>query len=72
VREKLIIFPYGQYVVGIYVSLAFRRFSQVRGRCWVLRLPNMTVGIAAIEAVGDVVVNSESERGEARRRTDEG
>ena len=23
VREKLIIFPYGQYIVGIYVSLAF-------------------------------------------------
>jgi len=23
VREKLTIFPYGQYIVGIYVSLAF-------------------------------------------------
>ena len=33
-REKFIIFPYGQYTVGIYVSLAFRSFTQVRGRCW--------------------------------------
>jgi len=23
-HEKLIIFPYGQYIVGIYVSLAFK------------------------------------------------
>jgi len=44
-REKLIMFPYGQYIVGIYVSLAFRRYSQIRGRCWVLRdiCKNVTV-----------------------------
>jgi len=30
VREKLIIFPYGQYIAGIYVSLAFRRSTEVR------------------------------------------
>jgi len=35
--EKLTIFPYGQYIVGIYVSLAFRGYSQVRNRCCVLR-----------------------------------
>jgi len=34
VREKLTVFLYGQDIVGIYVSLAFRRYSQVRGRCW--------------------------------------
>jgi len=34
-REKLTIFPYGLYIVGIYNSLAFQRFSQDRGRCWV-------------------------------------
>jgi len=35
VREKLTVFPYAQYIIGIYVSLAFQRFSQVRDRCWV-------------------------------------
>jgi len=34
VCEKLTIFPYGQYIVGICVSLAFQRCTQVRGRCW--------------------------------------
>ena len=29
VREKLTVFPYGQDVTGIYVSLAFRRYHQV-------------------------------------------
>jgi len=29
-REKLWIFPYGQYIIGIYVSLAFWRYSQVQ------------------------------------------
>jgi len=28
VLEKLTVFPYGQGIVGIYVSLAFRRYSQ--------------------------------------------
>jgi len=45
VHEKLIIFPYVQYIVGIYISLAFRRCTEVRGRCWVLRAigKNVTV-----------------------------
>ena len=45
VREKLIIFPYGQYIIGIYVSLAFRGCTQVRGLCWGLRAigENVTV-----------------------------
>jgi len=37
VREKLRIFPYWQYVVKIYISLAFQRYSQVWGRCWFTR-----------------------------------
>jgi len=32
VCEKLRIFPYGQYIVGIYVSLAFWQYSQVQDR----------------------------------------
>jgi len=32
-REKLTIFPYAQYTVGIGGSLAFRRYSQVLFRC---------------------------------------
>jgi len=28
-REKLRIFPYGQYIVGIYVSLGFQNYTQV-------------------------------------------
>ena len=36
-HEKLIIFLYGQCIVGIYISLAFRRCTQVLGRCWGLR-----------------------------------
>jgi len=32
VHEKLAIFPCGQYIVGIYVLLAFRRYSQVQDR----------------------------------------
>ena len=35
--EKLIIFAYGQYILGIYVSLAFQRCTQVQGRSWVFR-----------------------------------
>jgi len=27
VREKLTVFPYGQYIVRIYVSLAFQGYS---------------------------------------------
>jgi len=34
VREKLTVFSYGQDIVGISVSLAFQRYSQVRGRRW--------------------------------------
>jgi len=30
--EKLTLFPYRQYIVGIYVSLAFWRYSQVQDR----------------------------------------
>jgi len=30
VCEKLTIFPYGQYIIGIYVSLAFWWYSQVQ------------------------------------------
>jgi len=30
-------FPYGQYIVRIYVLLAFRKYSRVPGRCWSLR-----------------------------------
>jgi len=37
VGEKVIIFPYGQYIIGIYISLVFQRYSQVRGQCWGLR-----------------------------------
>jgi len=37
VHEKLTVFPYSQDIVGIYISLAFRRYSQVRGQCWCLR-----------------------------------
>jgi len=33
VREKLIVFLYGQDIVGIYVLLAFRRYSEIRGGC---------------------------------------
>jgi len=36
VREKLMIFPYGQYIVGIYVSLTFWLCSQVQDRSGVL------------------------------------
>jgi len=32
-HEKLTVFPYAQYMIRIYVSLAFQRYSQVRGRC---------------------------------------
>jgi len=32
VREKLRIFPYGQHIVGIHVSLAFWRYSHVQDR----------------------------------------
>jgi len=35
--EKLTIFSYGQAVIGIYVSLAFRRYRQVQDRSGVLR-----------------------------------
>jgi len=31
-REKLRIFPFGQYIVGNVVFLAFRRHSQVQNR----------------------------------------
>jgi len=34
VNGRSLIFPYGQNIVEIYVSLAFRRCTQVRGRCW--------------------------------------
>jgi len=34
-REKLTVFPYVQYIIRIYFLLAFWRYSQVRGRCWV-------------------------------------
>jgi len=34
-HEKLRIFPYGQYSIGICISLAFQRYTQVQGRCWV-------------------------------------
>jgi len=34
VHQKLIVFPYAQYIVGICISLAFQRYSQVRDRCW--------------------------------------
>jgi len=37
VREKLTIFPYELYIVGNDGSLAFRRYSQARGRRWGLR-----------------------------------
>jgi len=45
VCEKLIIFPYGQNTVGIYVSLAFRSYSQVQDRSGVLEemYKNVTV-----------------------------
>ena len=35
VREKLTVrvFSYVQYIVGMYVSLDFRRYSQVSDRC---------------------------------------
>jgi len=32
VCEKLTIFPYGQYIIGIYVSLAFGWYSEFQGR----------------------------------------
>jgi len=37
VREKLTVFLYRLCTVGIYVSLAFQRCTQVRGRCRGLR-----------------------------------
>ena len=37
VCEKFTVFPYGQYIVGIYVALAFQRCIQVQGRCWGFR-----------------------------------
>jgi len=37
VSEKLTVFPYGQYIVGIDSSLAYWGYSQVRGRWWGLR-----------------------------------
>jgi len=37
VREKLTIFPYAEYIIGIGSSLAFQTYSQVRGQCWGLR-----------------------------------
>ena len=36
-RQKLTIFPYGQYIIGIDGSLAFQIYRQVRGRCWGLQ-----------------------------------
>ena len=36
--ENLIIFPYAQYIMGIYVSLAFQKCTQFRGQCWGLRV----------------------------------
>jgi len=47
----MIIFPHGQYIVGIYVSLAFWRYTQVRGRCWGLRAidKNVTVDIRKLD-----------------------
>jgi len=46
-HEKLTVVLYGQDIVGIYISLAFRRYSQVRGQCWDLRAicKNVTVDI---------------------------
>jgi len=38
VRERLRIFPYAQYIIGIYVSLAFQKCAQVQRRCWGLRV----------------------------------
>jgi len=35
--EKLTAFLHSQDIVRICVSLAFRRHSQVRGRCWGLQ-----------------------------------
>jgi len=35
-REKLIIFPYGQYIIETYVLLAFWRYNQVHDRSGVL------------------------------------
>ena len=32
-HEKLIIFPHRQYIIGIYISLAFRRYAQIRCQC---------------------------------------
>jgi len=44
-REQLRIFPYTQYIVRIYVSLAFQKYAQVQGRCWSLQVicKNITV-----------------------------
>jgi len=51
VREKLTVFPYGQYTIGIYISLTFRRYSHVRDQCWGLReiCKNVTVDTGKIE-----------------------
>jgi len=38
VHEKLRLFQYVQYIIEIYVSLAFQKCTQVRGRCWGLRI----------------------------------
>jgi len=56
VRKKLIIFPYGQYVIGIYVSLAFRGCTQLCGRCWGLRAigKNVTVDTRKMDTLGKV------------------
>jgi len=49
VREKLRIFPYAQYVIGIYISLAFQKYTPDRGRYWDLRVirKNVTVSSGA-------------------------
>jgi len=45
VHKKLRIFPYAQYIIEIYVSLAFQKCTHVQGQCWGLQVicKNVTV-----------------------------
>jgi len=56
VHEKLIIFPHGQYIVGIYVSLAFRKYCRVRGRCLVL--PEICKNVTVETCKVDILLHS--------------
>jgi len=55
VHEKLTVFPYAQDIVGIYVSLVFRTYSQVGGRC--LRLCEICKNVTLISGADHPIVH---------------